>query len=111
MASAASSLRGLARQIRADRERESARTHNARARDALDNTLIEVCGGTAYMWPRLMLKEILFLQQYSVRSLHFESVQRLFLSLARPTRALPAPPICDFKLFMRALSVILMSRS
>lgn len=59
---------GLA-QIRADRQhRERALTMpraEHEAGNALDNTLIEVCGGTAclpLLWARLMLKEILFLQ-------------------------------------------------
>lgn len=100
---------GLA-QIRADRQhRERALTMPRAEHEAgyaLDNTLIEVCGGTAclpleLLWARLMLKEILFLQCRGVLCIS-RVCASFYLSHAPRT----AVPICDFKL-MRA--VILMS--
>lgn len=76
---------------------------------ALDNTLIEVCGGTAcYISGPANAQGDIVLAMPCLVLLHFESL-RLFLSLARSTSARWVP-ICDFKLFQtHARSVILMS--
>jgi len=100
---------GLA-QIRADRQHtERALTMPRRAQQsrrdemgwdaALDNTLIEVCGGTAWLLGPANAQGDIVLAM-PLGAFAFRECARLFLSLARPKSACAAAvPICDFKLF------------